>query len=306
MHNWPILEASTAYFRGKWLLDARSSVEIKSLAAQAAAIIDSYFEFEKEQLIQQIKEDGRFDLLETDQNGNNTNRIRDNAIDEYDLYSRDTTTDLEALTNAMGRFFDPSAIEDVKDPKDFEIYAAVAMCYLAQYVRDLKVKLNPINMQWVARTTAKYESNEVVSYASKVIAAMELLWHSKRLHESQRHEEIFNDRLDQHLNQQSIPNDQMIEQIRAETLASFRKEQEFERKRWSEENKQVRHRKNHEAKKIVLESWEIKRKEFKTLVEAGEYYVKVLQEKGYNLTQRTVSGWMSIRAAELGIPIGKR
>lgn len=302
MHGGPILEANTAYLRGKWLLDSRSSVEVKSLAAQAVAIIDIYFESEKEHLIQQIKADGRFDFLETDQNGNTTNRIRDDAIDEYAVYSRGTTSDFEALINAIDIFFDPSLIEDVQDPKDFEIFAAVAMCYLAQYVRDLKVKLDLKSMQWVARTKADYKTDEIVGFASRIFAAMELIGYSQRLYESQRLKE----RLNQSLNQQSIPNDQLIEEFRQKIILHVEQEKEFDRKQRSAEGNNVRHQKDYEAKKIVLSRWEKNPKEFKTLEEVGKHYEKVLNDMGYPHKKKTVIGWVRIRAPEIGISFGKR
>jgi hypothetical protein len=306
MHYWPILEANTAYFRGKGLLYARSSAEIKSLAIEAEAIIDIYFESEKDYLLQQIKADGRFDLLETDENGYATNRIRDDAIDEYDVYNRDTTSDFEALTNAMDRFFDPSVIEDVQDAQDFEIFSAVAMCYLAQYVRDLKFKLDLKLMKWVPRSKAQLEAHEIVRFASNVIGAMELLGYAQKLRDAQRLEKKFEDQLNQHLNQQSITNNQLVAKIKQESQMLAREEQALERKRRSAENNQRRHQDNHAAKKVVLESWELNPRQFTTLEGAGDHYEEVLRELGYTTKQRTVVKWISKKAAELGIPFGKR
>ena len=305
MHHWPIIEASTAFFRAKSLLHARSSEEIKRLVVEADSIVDVFFDAEKSHLIQQLKDDKRWDLFETDEDGN-IGRVRDEALDEYDSFNRDTTSDFEALMNAMDQFFDPSLIEDVQDPQEFEIFAAVAMCYLAQYVRDLKLRLDLKLMKWVPRSRSEFEAHEIVRFASKVICAMELLGHAQKLRDTQRLEKKFEDRLNQHLNQQSITTSQLIAQIKQESHIASLEEQSLQRKRRSAENNQLRHQENHAAKKIVLESWELNPRQFGTLEATGDYYEEVLRKLGYQTKQRTVVKWVSKRAAELGIPFGKR
>ena len=135
---------------------------------------------------------------------------------------------------------------------------------------------------------------------------MEFLGHAQKLQGAQRAEKKFQDRLNQHLNQQSVTNNQLIEQIRQETLLSAREDQALERKRRSAENNQLRHQQNHTAKQLVLGDWEINPKKFATLEATGDYYETFLEGRGYKVTKRTVIKWLSKRAAELGIPFGKR
>lgn len=309
IHYWPITEASSVFFRAKGLLHKRSAEEIVRLAEEANAIIDVFFDAEKSHLEQQLKADGRWDLFETDDEGR-IGRIRDEAVDEYDVYNRETTSEFEALTLAMDQFFDPTLIEEVTDPEEYEIFAAVALCYLAQYIRDLKEKLvlryPPVKIERVPRTKSEYEAKEIIGFASTVITAMEFLGHAQKLQDAQRAEKKFQDRLNQHLNQQSVTNNQLIEQIKHETLLSAREDQALERKRRSAENNQLRHQKNHAAKKLVLDDWEIHPKKFGTLEATGDHYETFLEGLGYKVTKRTVIKWLSKRASELGIPFGKR
>jgi hypothetical protein len=303
--SMPILEASTVYFKARGLLWRRNSEEVKLLASDADGIIDSYFDQERADLIEEIKTDKRFELLETDCDGD-VRGIRDEAIEEYDVYNRETTSDLDALANAIDHFFDPVSIPEIKDPEPFELFAAVALNYLAAYNKKTKIKLDLKTLSWVPRTSADYSASEVASMSSVVFDAMEMANYSESLRKQQSLEDKFQERMNQLRSQQTDAVQAQIEKIRVETLEASREEDKKARSLRAQENNKVRHKKNHEAKKLVTEQWAAEPFRFISLESAGEHFVNVLEAQGYGLKQRTVVKWLSDKAREMNVRFSTR
>lgn len=296
----PIREASSVMYKARGLLWNRNADEIKALAADADSIIEAYFDQERDALMEQIKTDKRYELLESDCDGN-IQGIRDEAADEYDVFNRDTTSDVDALANAIDQLFDPTTIDQIKDPEPFELFAALSLSCLANYVKTTKFSLDLKTMSRVPRTSASFTSYEVSHMSSMVFEAMELANYSEGLRNKERLEKKFEERLQQYRSQQSDSEQQLIEKIRTETLEAVREEEQKARSVKARENNQARHQKNHEAKKVVTEQWAADPRRFSTLEAAGEYYVQVLEQMGFDHKQRTVVKWLSAKARELEI-----
>lgn len=301
----PIREASTVFFKARGLLWGRNSEEVKFLASDADAIIDAYFDQEKSDLIEQIKLDKKFELFETDDDGN-VRGIRDEAIEEYDVYNRDTTSDIDALANAIDRFFDPVTIPEIKNPEPFELFAAVALNMLASYHKKTKIRFDFETLSWLPRTSENYSASEVSSMSSIVFDAMEMANFSENLQKQQRLENKFEERLEKYRSQQSLKEKKLIEKIRAETSQAIFEEDKKARSLKAREKNQARHQKNHEAKKIVTEQWAAEPFRFISLESAGEHFVNVLEAQGFDLKQRTIVKWLSDKAREINVRLSTR
>ena len=148
------------------------------------------YKYGKERKLDEIRDDQKYGLLETDEDGNFID-FKSEAYDEYDIHTADNTPDLDALTEALEWGFDPATLDDVKDVKDYEYYAVFAICFLADYARTLefKLQLNPIG--WVKREKGTYEPSEVAQLGKKLFEAIEAVCFAERLRAVDRVEQKY-------------------------------------------------------------------------------------------------------------------
>ncbi len=300
---WPRMEASTAYFKAKGLLWTRTTNQVRELANDAAQIIEQFFDDEKFTVGEMLKNEGRWDLLETDEDGR-IQYIKDEVLEEYDYRGPNNTSAVDALTEGVEKYFDPTSLPGVVDPKKYEMFGAVALNFLAQYVRSVKATYDYKTGDYAPRAGTNISTLEMEGLAAMVVSAMELACFGERLRSEERLQEKFEARLKQAVEKKDEEAKRLVGQATVEFAAAYKEEQKKERTAVALEKNRLRHQENHEAKALVLEEFGKNPTRFNTLEATGAHLVEYLQKIGIEKTQRTVVKWLSEAAQQKGLRFG--
>jgi len=262
-------------------------------------MISDYFDQEESAAIEMLKSEGRTDLLESDEDGRFW-RLKDEAVDSHDIRTSENTSDFDALQEALETLFDPSVL-DVPNVNEYEYFAVMALCLIGDYAKSLEVEVSLVKMDYVQRTSKKYDSPEVVRLGRLLLEAMDAVCYAERLKERSKTQTRYEERIQKIQAKHRPISEQDIDQIRAEALDQFLTDAKAQRKLQSQESNRIRHQANYDAQKIVLEIWEQNPRQFSSAEKAGDHYVGILEARGIKRSHRTVVDWIRARAKELGI-----
>ena len=296
---WPFQEANWVASRARSVLYGRTASDIRNMAEDASQLIEHYFEQEKEASVEIIKNEGRYELLEGDEDGAFFT-IKDEAHEHYDIHTSDNTSDLEALQEAISSFFDPMVV-DVKDIKEFEYFAVLALWLVGDYAKTLEFRLDFRKMDYVKRESVKLDGADTVRLAQILLAAMDAVCYAERIREVERTKERYEERIQKIEKSHKPITKKDADRIRAELVQQLEEEAKAQRIQRSKENNQLRHQGNHEVRKTVLDLWEKNPTQFSSAEKAGAHYVEVLETRGITRGHRTVVEWIRARAKELNI-----
>jgi len=296
---WPFHEGNWIASRAKSVLYGRTDPEIRYLAQDASQMISDYFDQEESAAIEMLKSEGRTDLLESDEDGRFW-RLKDEAVDSHDIRTSENTSDFDALQEALETLFDPSVL-DVPNVNEYEYFAVMALCLIGDYAKSLEVEVSLVKMDYVQRTSKKYDSPEVVRLGRLLLEAMDAVCYAERLKERSKTQTRYEERIQKIQAKHRPISEQDIDQIRAEALDQFLTDAKAQRKLQSQESNRIRHQANYDAQKIVLEIWEQNPRQFSSAEKAGDHYVGILEARGIKRSHRTVVDWIRARAKELGI-----
>jgi len=296
---WSYPQAFSVISRARSILRGRSAQQIKAIAEDASQIISSYFDSEKDYVIQQIKEDQRYELLEGDED--RVTGFKDEASEHYDVRTSDNTSDLEALQEAMGQFFDPSVFEDIDNLREYEYFAVLALWQVGDFVERVETVFDISQMKRVKRKDKKLDATDTAYAARCLIDAMEAVCYAERLREIERTQKRYEEQIQKIQSTRKLITEEDQARIRAEVRQEFEAEAKARRVAQAKENGKLAHRESYEAKAIVLEMWEKNPTQFRSAEKAGAHYVDVLAKRGFEREHRTVVGWIRTRAKELGI-----
>lgn len=181
--DWRFRDASSVIYRARSIIRDRSREEIVSIAQDADQIISEYFDREKESVIESIKSDGRYDLLEGDED--RITGFKDEAADHYDVRNSDNTSDLDALQEAMGSFFDPTVL-DIENLKEYEYFAVLALWLIGDFVEDYEFTYDFAQRRHVPREKNSLDAYDTARAASHLIQAMEAVCYAEKLRDAER------------------------------------------------------------------------------------------------------------------------
>lgn len=296
---WPISEAGNIAWRARSLLHGRTLNEIKQIAQDASSIIDSYFDIEKDRAIEEIKNEGRYDLLEGDEDGRYYS-IKSEAYEDFDIRDSDTITILEALQDAMSSLFDPTTVE-IKDLKEYEYFAVMALWFLGDYVKILNYQLDLKAREFVKRQDKDYSSSDVIRMASIVVQAMDTINYAESMRDTQRTEEKYEIRIKTIQANQQVFSPLDLQRIREEIKQELINEEKAQLKQWSNASNEIRHKPNRNVKKMVLDLFDENPRQYSSAEKAADYYLEVLQKQDIERSHRTVADWIRAHAKEKGI-----
>ena len=300
--RFPFTEASSIAWRARSILKGkgRSADDIQTIATDASALLEWYFDHEKETKIEEIRRAERYDLLETDEDGSVTG-FNDEAYDEFDIHTSDNTPDIDALKEAIAWGFDPKSLE-LEDVKEYEYFAVLTLWVLSNYVRDLefKVQLNPF--KWVKREKKQYAPEEVAKFGKKLLEAAEAVAHAEKLKDIDRVEEKYEAKIQKIQAGESVAITKAdLDRVRDELRNELQAEEEAERRQWSVANNQIRHRDNRDVKQFVLDQFAKDPRKFDSAEKAADHFVEVLEQRGTPRSHRTVADWIRAYARTNGI-----
>jgi hypothetical protein len=296
---FPFHEANWIVSRARGVLYGRSDREIRLLAEDASQLIDFYFDNEKDASIEMIKSEGRYELLDGDEDGRYFS-IKDEAHEHYDIRTSENTSDLDALKEALGSFFDPTTV-DVNDVKEYEYFAILALWLVGDYAKALKLALDFKTMEYVKREPGTLDAFHTARLGQSLIAAMEAVCYAERMGDVERIRKRYDDRIHEIQETHKPVTAEDIDRIRAEIRQQIEEDSKARQVEHAKELNQARHQGNNAIRKQVLDQWETNTTQFPSAEKAGAHYVDVLAKQGIEREHRTVVGWIRTRAKELGI-----
>jgi hypothetical protein len=296
---WPYQSGGNITWRVRNILRGRSLSDIRSLISDAESMIASYFEREKEELLSKIKIDGRYDLLDIDEDGRALG-ILDSASDEYDVRTSETMREIDSLEEALQSFFDPTSL-DVKDVKEYEYFAAMAAWNLSNSVRVMKYNIQMNPFQYVLKTDNKLVDRDILKIGQALLDAMEYVGQADKMREEQRVQERYEDRIRKIQASQKKITQQDIDQIRDELRRELVEQQNIQRKQVSVSANDIRHEGNRNVRKMVLEDFESNPRRFSSAEKAADHYLRWLEAQNIQRQHRTVAEWIRASARKLNI-----
>jgi hypothetical protein len=176
--SWaPFQEARDIAWRARYVLRGRTTQDVRWLGAELDSWIDAYFDDEKTNSIEMLKSEGRYDLLESDDEGERWS-IKPEASDDYDIRTSENTRAIDAAKEV----FETMEIlrhSDVQDAKEYEYFAAMALAMIGSYLHSLEYVFDISQMKSVKRPTKAYQPHEVSRFASLLIDAMEAVTYAE-------------------------------------------------------------------------------------------------------------------------------
>ena len=296
---WTFPQGSSVVYRARSILHGQTRQQIEIIAEDASRIISAYFDSEKDYVIQQIQRDGRDELLEGEEGC--ITGFKDEASEHYDVRNSDNTSDMEALQEGMGQFFDPSDIDEIPDLHEYEYFAVVALWHVADFIERMETDFDFQQMKRVKRAGKKLDATDTAYAARCLIDAMEAVSHADHLREIERIQKRYEQQIQKIQSSHKLITTEDQARIRAEARQEFEAEAKARRVAQAKENGKLAHRESYEAKDLVLEMWEKNPTQFRSAEKAGAHYVDVLAKRGIEREHRTVVGWIRARAKELGI-----
>lgn len=241
--SWaPFSEAQGIVWRARYLLRGRTSDQVRWLASDLDGWIDTFFDSEKEYAVQKAKEEKRYELFETDDDGN-IYRLLPEAYDELDVKTSENTTPIEAakeVFESMDILHDP----DITDAKEYEYYAAMALAMVGGYLENLKSTFDIKQMKRVPRLTRDYQPHEVSILARDLISAMEAITYAEAVRKISQMKEITEATLNR--------SETLTKEGVAKGLEDLKKAESEKRKAWGKIGKERSLKRRNQSRDAVL------------------------------------------------------
>lgn len=298
-HNWAFPHGSSVIYRARSILSGRTAEQIRDIANDADSIISAFFDHEKESTITLIKADGRYDLLEGDED--RVTGLKSDSADEYGLRTSDNTSDLDALQEAMGSFFDPTVL-DIQNLQECEYFATLALWLIGDCVEEMETQFDLHQMKRVKRATRNLDSIDTARLAQHLIEAMEAVCYAEKLREVDRVEAKYETMIQKIQSGSEVKiTHSDLDKIREEMRRQIQEEARQERREKLVANNEIRHQENREMKQLVLEQFAINPRQFDSAEKAADHFVDILEQRKKPRSHRTVADWIREYARNNGI-----
>lgn len=215
---WPYNELGNIVWRARRILSSRTSEQIHQLANWTNDLIAEYFAVAKQQEVEALEAEGRFEFLDVDEDGLVLG-INLDRIDELDFPRPENTSELDALeagTAAGSHLFE----EDVSHPDLCECLAALALCQVGDAIHRLQYEYDFKALQYVKRAAKNLGAYDYIGAGQCAVAAMEAVSRAELLIEARRLQAQFQERLNAEKQQASAEvqraNDRKWEALRAQ------------------------------------------------------------------------------------------
>lgn len=265
--------------------------EILSILCDANAILDSYFENERDEAIRRIEQDGRRDLIEYDEDGR-FNAFRSEAFENYDIRDKETTSDLDALEDAFQSYFNPSDI-DVENVKEFEYFGCLALSLLDDFVRTRDFRYDFKKGEYDKKKADEVSSQDQLRLANILLEALDCVSRGETKKARLKISESYEQKIEQIKNEkQSEVEKAHIAAIAASVKDEMLATEAARRKEEAAARNNARHEKNRSVKTKVLQWYAAEYKDFPSAAKAAKIFCQRLSGEGTEREQRTVEGWI--------------
>lgn len=292
-------QLSSIAWRARNLLEKRTDEQVESMVSVIDDMIEDYFRTAKDEEIERLKSEGKYEYLEGDEDGNYLD-IKSDAESELDYPTAENTREIDALEMIVGTWSNIFG-DEAPEPLDHEYFAALALAKIGEIINSLEYTYD--------YKTRKFEKrdpkNSVESYiyrraAEKAIEAMEAVVIAENKRETDRLESRYRKLLDEAKAHASAALRQHIDEQVQAAIEDFKERQKEE----ARNNGRLAHKDLESHKALVLEDWEKDPSAHRSADRAAVFYVDWLKEvhgvqKDYQ--PRTVSKWIREHARVKGI-----
>lgn len=190
---WPFSHSSDIVWRARNLLRKRSSEQIKHLASFSAQIVDEYFSQAKKEEIEKLKNNGRWEYFDIDED-ENTWEINEEKLSERDFPTAENTTEIDALTECIDGWSDVFG-DGSENPEPFEYFATMALWKVADAIDRVTYSYDFKTKTYTKKDRKKLEPHEYTKAAASTIEAMEAICHAESLRDIERCENRFSEQI---------------------------------------------------------------------------------------------------------------
>ena len=254
---FPITEARNIAGRARSLLriNKRTEDDVQAIATDASQIMEAYFDHEKEEKLEEIQREKRWDLLDGDEDGNFLS-FKSEAFDEFDIRTSDNTPTIDALIEGIDYCFDPASVE-VKDVEPYEYFAVLTLWFIADYLQGLETKFEFKQLKRVKRTDKKYTAEEVLQFGQKIFEAFEAVAHAEQLRAIKRVEEKYESKIQKILDDKSKISKSASEKMSEEVRREIEEESKNDRREHAKKMAALSKKSRNESMDAVLAKWEV-------------------------------------------------
>jgi hypothetical protein len=253
---FPITEARNIAGRARSLLriNKRTEDDVQAIATDASQIMEAYFDHEKEEKLEEIQREKRWDLLNGDEDGNFLS-FKSEAFDEFDIRTSNNTPTIDALIEGIDYCFDPASVE-VKDVESYEYFAVLTLWFIADYLQGLETKFEFKQLKRVKRTDKKYTAEEVLQFGQKIFEAFEAVAHAEQLRAIKRVEEKYESKIQKILDDKSKISKSASEKMSEEVRREIEEESKNDRREHAKKMAALSKKSRNESMDAVLAKWD--------------------------------------------------
>jgi chemotaxis protein histidine kinase CheA len=292
-------QLSSITWRARNLLEKRTDDQVETMASVVDDMIEDYFRTAKEEEIERLKSEGKYEYLEGDEDGNAID-IKSSAEGELDYPTAENTREVDALAMIVGTW---SGIfcDGTPEPLDHEYFASLALAKIGEIINSLEYTYDYKTRKFEKRDPQKVvESFSNRRAAEKAIEAMEAVVMAENIRETSRLESRYKRLLDEAKEHASAAQRKHIDEEIQAAIEDFKNRQKEEHRN----NGRLAHKGLESHKVLVLEDWEKDPSAHRSADRAAVFYIDWLKEvhgveKDYQ--PRTVSKWIREYARTKGI-----
>jgi hypothetical protein len=292
-------QLSSITWRARNLLEKRTDDQVETMACIVDDMIEDYFRSAKDEEIERLKSEGKYEYLEGDEDGNALD-IKSSAEGELDYPTAENTREVDALSMIVGTWSDIFC-DGTPEPLDHEYFAALALAKIGEIINSLEYTYDYKTRKFEKRDPQKgVESYSNRRAAEKAIEAMEAVVIAENKRDTGRLESRYKRLLDEAKAHASAAQRKHIDEEVQAAIEDYKDRQKEE----ARNNGRLAHKDLESHKALVLEDWEKDPSAHRSADRAAVFYVDWLKEvhgvqKDYQ--PRTVSKWIREHARTKGI-----
>lgn len=302
VHHWFYSgNARNIIWRAKQLVRGRSKQEMEDILLDAESLLETYFDGERDEAIRAITQKGRHDLIETDEEGRFVSFCQE-AYDEFDIKDEETTSELDALEEALEMHFDAKTV-GVNNVHRFEYFGCRALSKFEDFLRSRYCKYNWATKKYEEKSYTELTAQDRMEMTGMLLEALDCVSRGER----QKVQTDITERYEKKIEQLKERQDSIVQariQEMADAIKSELASAEAERRKQdSIERNDVRHQKNRDLKARVVGWYASEYRNFPSAAKAAKAFCQRLSEEGIEREQRTIENWLRSYAKQHGIAL---
>lgn len=298
-------EAYLIHWRALLLLPGMDAAKMQAILAAAYDRIVGYIFYAQEQDVQTLIRLGFTDYLQEKDEGPGL-QAKYGAFEELNIERSDKVGSLNALIYS----FDIADLKLVRnnlcDVKKHEYFAVFAIGLIHEYMQRRQFRTEVKNAKVVKVYLDQLNSEDVKQLGQLLMKATEAVCYAERFQEEEIIVAHYKREIEQLRSQPSSATAQDTKALTEKIEAQFRQQQAQKATERSLAMNKQRHKKDYDAKAMVLAEWETKPKAYGKADPASVLLASWLlqQDPEFDYTPRVIARWIRAYAKDKGIPVG--